>query len=637
MGVLKYFYRYIEMAESSRSTVKRLSRVLITGELSPATPECVKREISIVHNVPLSDIYNYPRYTIDTVGEPLEKDEDYASIAWFVSGSAIEWTMDKLMIAYNFLLSFATLEHPMSIPPPLPQTSIRSGTPTLPDLKHIDPHPTGGRSSGSLPDLKHIGPQTPEHPTSVNACILYALCKANDITLHSHSTMEDMKYGLSLLSYSQSSLYNMAVISASDSKSMLISLLIGARPGGVPGGRKVRKENIAMCISKYQSIADIRKFIIPRSVDEAVTLAALNYNIDISDAGNPCDEYVHLHGLGDKYIPRDPCLLSLYNKDKRLLSLSETFSHRFPKAFYKISDLTHMCQSEGYDVSSSSLDDMYKLCLQNNPTFHHPSRLKVIPSETHTAIGMVDVNDVSRDSLLYYGTIGGRMWVTTAEECSSYFHSTMYYSNPFDGKKEPLSLNAVRKLRSMVREEKSSPWTNLLKIMEIIDNIPSEIVTRASPLIREYNGGGRTAINAILTHIMECGYYMRGWNGPGSEFPIDVVPSDKDNSLTEIRTIEAISRMRELCSKSEYRETVMNLPLLLYTETGDMKITISNSETNGYTLDDRFKIIEMGESTSSLSSCIRTSSNHICASIHTYMKVLKMDEPFHLSSLRRIF
>jgi len=75
------------------------------------------------------------------------------------------------------------------------------------------------------------------------------------------------------------------------------------------------------------------------------------------------------------------------------------------------------------------------------------------------------------------------------------------------------------------------------------------------------------------------------------------------------------------------------LPLLIYR---DGVFNASQQREYGLTLGDRLRLIRSGENTDNMNSCIRMSSNWLCASAYKYMQQINMEPPFEIRSLRYI-
>lgn len=139
-----------------------LNRLNITGNIDSSTPKCVLEEICKCSSIKFKrenetseyicktiyKIYSYPgtRITND-----FERD-DLRLIARFVNPDHKGWKKESLLKAYNFLISF---DEPMN-------------------------------------DNFIIGQQTPEFPESLNACVLYKLCKKYSLNVDFKTSIDNM-------------------------------------------------------------------------------------------------------------------------------------------------------------------------------------------------------------------------------------------------------------------------------------------------------------------------------------------------------------------------------------------------------------------------------------------------------------
>lgn len=149
-----------------------LNRLNITGPLTIDTPRVVIREVAESAGIPFRDdldvtelnamINHLTQFTWPVVFQPFN-DEALRKIARYVN-PRVTWSAQVLLVAFHHLVTYSRQEVYQNIPPTF-----------------------------------EGGPQTPRYPTSFNACILYRYCKEYGISVHAHTSLEDMIYAARLL------------------------------------------------------------------------------------------------------------------------------------------------------------------------------------------------------------------------------------------------------------------------------------------------------------------------------------------------------------------------------------------------------------------------------------------------------
>ena len=131
-----------------------LSRLAITGAVTSITPVIVLKEIADAHSIAYDDSKLIePRYLADFINvintknvsivkEPYDI-RDYQAIARFVNKN-YSWKRKLLTQAFEFLIKYNNIENLSEV--------------------HLS--------------FKY-GPQTPDNPDSLNACVLYGICKCS--------------------------------------------------------------------------------------------------------------------------------------------------------------------------------------------------------------------------------------------------------------------------------------------------------------------------------------------------------------------------------------------------------------------------------------------------------------------------
>jgi hypothetical protein len=122
---------------------------------------------------------------------------------------------------------------------------------------------------------------------------------------------------------------------------------------------------------------------------------------------------------------------------------------------------------------------------------------------------------------------------------------------------------------------------------------------------------------------------MRGWSGNSVDpFPIEQVPFG-DQDKTDKNTIESIFELDAWNQKT--LGVFYDFPLILWKS----EFTKSNIEDQGLTIGQRIEMIKNGEN-SSISSCIRLSSNVLGSTYCFYSKLFDLQPKFKIENLRFI-
>ena len=151
-----------------------LSRLAITGAVTSSTPAVVLMEIADAHSIIYEEnLLSEPRYlakliniintkNVNMVREPYDM-KDCKLIARFVNKNH-QWKTSLLKQAFKVLLEYTQIEKLSEV--------------------HIG---------------FKFGPQTPKHPDSLNACVLYGICKTNRIDTRFKSSIDEMASNIVML------------------------------------------------------------------------------------------------------------------------------------------------------------------------------------------------------------------------------------------------------------------------------------------------------------------------------------------------------------------------------------------------------------------------------------------------------
>lgn len=628
------------------SDYRSLSRLSITGPIHNNVPLCVLLEIADAHGLKYdikdSAKPSFISYLVDGImhaevpnikgmGNDLG---DLQNIARFVNRHHA-WPSKKLIEAYNFLAQFFD--------------------------NSVDPITL-------IPEHFVIGQQTPTEPTSVNACVLYHICNHYRLNVTSHTTIEQMARAIWLLRSDMESVLRRAKLFIErDAKRIdLINILmltshdivdpISDIDGKLMNYYSKRTHNTSHDVldKVHQSLNDIRSLqnrIEPNTESGAVALAAINYGLDLSYAESPLREYKLLK-LSDKdhYEPADAWLKYWFHHNMTLFDLRLTFNPIYPQGFYSMEQLTTMAEHEGYstrDLAQSDAIELLQLA-QLSPTFYEGPlpNLEIL----ETPIDLDVVSDVAYGELLSYGCFDGSTKPITVKELISLFENANAFVSPYVGEIQFPTL-AISKLKLLLRnmthyrknvtiaEETIRLRGQLLRIIERIEFHLANNDSSTAQLLTYYRNASsitKLSMTSCLIELMKLGMYMRGWNGQSTAtYPVKqaLVPPERQSEVA-INVTEAIRRYESaITSLGNIGTYINNLPLVRYKNN---QFQTATDNTDGLTIGARIMIVKSGDTTRNMASCIRLSSNWLCASAYKYLMILGIDQPFDIFHLSYI-
>lgn len=605
-----------------------MNRLLITGPINEKTPLCVIKEIADSHGIKYDqneyntiDLSYKLRNCIETtkIQTITEIKDNLRDIARYVN-KFIPWPMSKLLLAYDFLNKFIDVDDPLKI----------------------------------IPINFEIGLQTPNNIESINACILYKICVVHKINLTNLTTIEEMKFAVEMVRESTESLLDRVrdFIDKGTDRNNLINILLLSNNNHEKTNLLRFEISHNMLKNVHDSLNNIRflqKNINPTNNQSAISLAAINYDIDISKSELPIKEYRNLKLLGrTDYIPSDTWMKQWYTKNPSIFDLTIFFNPLFPSSYYTIGDLTAMAINQGYKEEDVNRDQPYELLqlAYVSETFYYGEMPNLKIKET--PILLLNINEIPYGQLLSYGSCETSMNPISIEELIELFLINENFSNPFSTN-TVISKLAINKLKIMMQNQighipnmQLSDDTIKLrkKLHETIIKIENsfkykdEDTRQLCSVYRNSDPETKNLIFKTLSNLLYIGMYMRGWSGMG-EYPVSLayVPIEKTNEVA-INVTNSINEYENLVRRlGRIGTQINNLPLVIYK---DKEYHISNSTNEGLTINDRIKIVKDGDNTSNTASCIRLSSNWICSSAHKYIIALGLPPPFDIFYLRHI-
>lgn len=621
-----------------------LSRLEITGPLDHNTPLCVLEEIAGTHGVntvnckvPLDFLIAIQSSAITTVKHPLPK-EDLPFVARFVNPRYGGWTRGTLCRAFDWLTQFV------------------EGWTVIDNLK-LEPPLT-------------IGLQTKEQPYSLNACVLYRLCRDRKIDLTAETTLFQMSQAVCCLMDHISSVRERLIyrINQTTDREILgnlaAQLTIDPQPlfnprqlPHVPTAAELLlyreplpnpTVNHLQLTGFYPQAIDLGWFYDryqPGNAVQAVAMAAIRFRLDISLAVNPIAEYFNLASrvvdgqLNVIFV--DPFMAKWATFHPRMFDMTYHFNPLFPASYYHEEQLRALVYLEGYTAEEIASEPHYQL-LQTaylTETFY----LGILPTlkSNVTQINKDDLVELGPNELVSYGQRGQPLVVYSLEELTALFTHNGSFVDP--GRRDSVfSSRAITKLRNIANIHPTRQANR--ELIEIIDSITQSAVVvdrETRILINTYHQSNTKVQNYIdkcLTMILHLAMYMRGWKGSG-EFPIEsaMTPREEEAQLL-LKVAQTYNNFDKLVVEMDVIEIggiplsqyVLSLPLYMQVEGQYVRAT---DPADGMTINDRMNIARIDKDAN---SCIRISSNWLAASCHKYLIKLGHDCPFDLWKLAHI-
>lgn len=582
-----------------------LSRKNIIRRIDQDTPLPVLQEISQCHKIMIDERFyeNLKHKPIGIVHSP-PREEDWVVIAQYVNPNST-WSIAQLQQAYAWLNEWVS-----KVP--------------------------------ELPVNFTYGIQTNISPMNVNACMLYKFCKEHglpvnrSVTLYQLATIVRMYIGDAY--FSRAIVYN--IIDQMD-KIALINVYLKAVHQDttlVEDNYATFLNNINDAVKCFSDRVAMRMFIQPKTRAEAITLAAMNYHIDLFHASDPIREYHIIQCDPSGYYPQDADLLKSVSGNLRLINLRETFNPMLPIELYDEQTLITLAKFEGYSNIDLQGESPYTLmqtvCFSN--TFYQGRQSGI--ANARTPFLYEDVDEIHDDLLLCYGCLASKIMIAFSyQELTELFRFNKNFVNPLDN--QPFPDIAIAKLKNLCKqfrigenlEEKNKLYTAIINT-EIFTDETQQLVKEFYVTFEQGNAHIKAKISDAILALFHLSMYMRGWLGQG-EYPVERAPVDNQN-IVDLQVTEGIITFERHCQElGEIGEAILNLPLLKYKHNRFHRVI---NEEHGKTVGERLQITKAGEEHTTFDSCIRLTSNYFVATSYRYMQVLGLPLPFDIDRLREI-
>jgi hypothetical protein len=619
-----------------------LNRIKLTGKLTEKTPSCVIQEILKSHNICnykkisssselLSEIQKIETYRCHNFAEPLSLN-DLRLIATFVNADSNTWTKSSLLKAYDFMFSF------------------------------------------NKEDLSNIcyGQLSYETPNVYNACMLYSLCVHYNINTYWNMTVKMMVSSLKNLNVKIGELRNQVTsyIQKLD-KSNLINLInfsslinltkqnnveedtqietdtLNIEQVNIPPLLTLDNEKLLQSLNRYKDTSYLLKKIIPQNHTDAIILAALIYNLNLTESTVPLQEFLEIKKV-DKiqlYVPVDLNFRKKYLCNSTWYNLS---LHWEPKLsfIYDETGLIKLCTHEGYEAEdfrnygTEALLQISRISMNvymgKNPYYSGDEDDNTTPIELH------DITELSNNQCLTLGNIETKEMSTyKIEELAEYFIQMRDFTNPHKIT-EMLENRIIKKIKIYASNALNKKMLHAIEVVEDWKKYSSKHTEKLRNLYKN-----NSEILILINKILEAGLYMRGWKVTSQEYPIkenktQYVTGMYDKIESNVATsIDAVFECLKTYSIEE-QKVLNELPLFRISVSENINkidvqsFVITPDLDDGHSIFERLKIVANGDTHKNVKSCIRVSSNIILISVFYYTKALGLNEPFDINDLDHI-
>ena len=600
-----------------------LNRQRITGILNENTPSCIVKEILQAHSIcKVKAIESIPELMIEikridaykpmTLREPLG-DRDWRYLATFVNIDCSTWTKNTILEAYNHMINF--------------------------DRKNIK-------------DIVY-GQKTYNNTSLYNACMLYSVCKEYDIATKWNMKPEQMMQAISNLSLSITSLreqINSYILKAN--KVEIVNLLNNfhkieglidpetadiSTPKSLPPLIELNPSDIKDSFQKLNDTKYLLSHTNPKSHSDAVILAALIYNVNITESSSPFNEYYKLReakGI-QFYVPYDPVFKEKFLRNHLWYDLTFNWEPKLTH-IYDQEGLKKLCMHEGYeneDFRGYGFEALLQLSRISMNVFLGKN---VYTFDTHTPILMDCIDDLTNQECITLGNLETKELKTfSLIELANHFSEYKEFKNPLNIS-EVLEKRIINKIKLYAT---NSNHIHFLEVAEEVENWKKYSNGITESLRTAYSSS--MSISKILYKILEAGMYMRGWKVSSEAYPIKSIATnhteDKQYQI-EINVHNSIDDIFKsiLTYSEDIQKVIKTLPLQKYSvndKTGERFFIVSPDPDDGKSVFERLEYVREGDKHKNTKSCIRLSSNIILSTMYYYICSLGLNEPFRMSEL----
>lgn len=615
------------------SSTIRLSCISLTGRLNEETPLCVLEEVSRVHKIRHSDFnsveeyYNYlvsQEYKRPIVNITPQTLEDRVESSFFLNPYT-NWTDIGLKRALKNFRLFC--------------------------------------SGGILPDpYFEIGMPTPSEPEKITVCMLYRICVENDFPLTKNITINNMASGIlmSVIPSNKCRVFFRQQLKYIDDDQIpvlyfhLCNMIHEASPSLI---KKLLENDytppsddectIDSIIDAYEFFHTQNKLsrVEPKTQGEAICLASMLYDADISMSSNILREYDYLRGCKQReqdWEPIDIDMRKTFRDNPLFFSIHHNFNPFLPRQLYSSIRLEKMALEEGFSEEDIEEEDPYSLLLTIylSDTFYSGIQPSIKNKETPILLEPVD--EIPNDCIICFGVRHDKLFAFRCQELADHFRIKRNFTNPLDG--QELTAVSVEKLKRICHtvtvnstEQGQQEKANLLRAINYTEMFTKEKFFSLKEFYIRYSSmsdSEKIIVKHVLNALFHVALCCRGWLNDKAPYPLEHCPviNQLEVDIRVTKKLLTYEKILELCPE-ETKQLINNLPLFSYSRG---IFSIVSSENESVTLEKRLALLKEGEATSDYNSCMRLTSNVLAASVYKYFEFLEQPPPFDITKLRFI-
>lgn len=359
-----------------------------------------------------------------------------------------------------------------------------------------------------------FGPKTMDSQYSYNACMLYKLCKLHNIKTRPSMTLDEMAERIQILSDISNKVVNIPMEvrnfvkkkNNTDTLATLVETICLSDSQYKLENYEISNNTFGKLCKHYDKLSNVNKIIDrinPTSHEEAVIIAALKYNIDISESCHPISELELMDEIKsmksknpdqhyEDYEPLDPEFRRSYQKNSDWFKLKKTYSHTLSMVYtnknlklfvdkegFSTEELEGYGVSENVNNNNREVRNILKNLLfqaRSSNTFYYGNHPKSINDST--PIDLDDLEDTDLKSCVTHGSLefGENLIFYKATELAEHFNRYKNFSNP-NKINEMFTSEAIKKLKIICKNVIGEKKTDTQEVYDF-SSIANSITTR---------------------------------------------------------------------------------------------------------------------------------------------------------------
>ena len=428
----------------------------------------------------------------------------------------------------------------------------------------------------------------------------------------------------------------------------------------VPGPDQA--ERIRTLFQRWESRMFKAELYEPRTHDEAVLLAAMQYGVDIHTATNPLHEYTHLvlsiaehagksrsqlWGCIQYTHPVDPALATWTARTPSALSLAHTYIPVFPVELWTHDAAKDLAERWGKSATHAShVMTTHEFLQWRAVAYHFYAGIPQTPTNTQTPVALTEVSDLPSQDAVAYGNAELGYAVMAWQELQQWLDASHQASWPAGKGTVEIDACALDQLERMAKDRHWYPLVQSVRAVKEDASDERKAVHVFVLAYREASLAEQQSVDTVLWAWLYFGMAMRGWKAepPASvvglaktalyitvPFPLhdtDVEPGDTLD-LRIHRWSGVLYDALDACTPA-WRTRLAGARLQLFT---DGQYVAAHDRDQGLTLEDRLRLLTR---TDNVHACVRLSSNWMCSSAYYYLTQVGGALPFSIRDLVRI-